>query len=68
MPTTRTALETEGIIRIRVKGTPDDVREVHTSIIEHMNDLSDLGVVTGTWQIELIPDVGTSHKRRTSGL
>lgn len=60
-------MQVEGVVRIRVKGTPDEVREVHTSIIEHMNDLSDLGVVDGQWQIELIEDLGTSHRRRTSG-
>lgn len=61
-------MTTEGVVRIRIQGEPDDIRRAHTSLIEHMNDLSDLGVVDGTWQIELIPDVGTSHKRRTSGL
>lgn len=56
-------MEHESVIRFRVQGTPEEIRVAYKHLLDTMNDLSDIGEVTGVWQAEVIPNTRQHHRQ-----
>lgn len=59
-------MEHDAVVRIKLTGTPEEVRQSYREVLDCMTDLKDMGMGCPTWNVELIPNTRQHHRASIS--
>lgn len=57
-------MEHDAVVRVKLTGTPEQVRESYRQLLDIMSDITDMGIGCPVWNVELIHNTREHHRAK----